>query len=51
MVSTTTDRKILYRARKAEGIPFPKTGDKDLSPGMRRNYEIYDPLDFLAEVT
>jgi hypothetical protein len=43
--------KILYRAGKAECIPFPKTGDKDLSPGISRNYEIYDPLDFLAEVT
>jgi hypothetical protein len=50
MVSVTNDGKILYRAGKAECIPFPKTGDKDLSPGMPRNYEIYDPLDFLAEV-
>jgi hypothetical protein len=51
MVSVTNDGKILYRAGKAECIPFPKTGDKDLSSGMRRNYEVYDPLDFLAEVT
>lgn len=51
MVSVTDDGKILYRAGKAKCIPFPKTGDKDLSPGMRRNYKIYDPLDFLAEVT
>jgi hypothetical protein len=51
MVSVTNDGKILYRAGKTECIPFPKTGDKDLSSGMRRNYEIYDPLDFLAEVT
>ena len=51
MVNITNDGKILYRAGKAECIPFPKTGDKDLSSGMRRNYEVYDPLDFLAEVT
>jgi hypothetical protein len=51
MVSTTKDGKILYRAGKTECIPFPKTGDKNLSPGMRCNYEIYDPLDFLAEIT
>ncbi len=30
---------------------FPVTGDKDLTSGMPRNYEIYGPLDFLAEVT
>jgi hypothetical protein len=34
-----------------EIIKKRKTGDKDLSSGMPRNYEIYDPLDFLAEVT
>jgi hypothetical protein len=51
MVSVTNDCTILYRAGKAECIPFPKTGDKDLSSGMRRNYEIYDPFDFLAEIT
>jgi hypothetical protein len=51
MVSITKDDKVLYRAGNAKCIPFPKTGDKDLTSGMPRNYEIYDPLDFLAEVT
>jgi hypothetical protein len=51
MISITKDDKILYRAGKAECIPFPVTSDKDLTSGMPRNYEIYDPLDFLAEVT
>jgi hypothetical protein len=51
MVSITKDSKVLYRAGNAKCIPFPKTGDKDLISGMPRNYEIYDPLDFLAEVT
>ena len=30
---------------------IPKTGDRDLTRGIPRNYEIFDPLDFLAEVT
>jgi hypothetical protein len=51
MISVTKDDKILYRAGKAECISFPVTGDKDLTSGMPRNYEIYGPLDFLAEVT
>jgi hypothetical protein len=51
MISVTKDDKILYRAGKAECIQFPVTSDKDLTSGMPRNYEIYDPLDFLAEVT
>lgn len=51
MVSITKDGKILYRASHAQCIPFPLSGDTTLMKGMPRNYELYDPLDFLAEVT
>ncbi|MBN1575453.1 MAG: transposase, partial [Chitinispirillaceae bacterium] len=51
MVSLTDDGKILYRASKPGCIPFPKQGDPELDIGMPRNYEIFDPLDFLAAVT
>jgi hypothetical protein len=51
MVSITKDGKILYRASHPKCIPFPLSGDKTLLKGMPRNYELYDPLDFLAEVT
>jgi len=51
MVSLTDDGKVLYRASNPNCIPFPKTGDSELAAGMRRNYEVFDPLDFLAEVT
>ncbi|MBD3315982.1 MAG: hypothetical protein GF344_09360, partial [Chitinivibrionales bacterium] len=51
MVSTTKDGKIIYRASHAQCIPFPLSGDTTLMKGMPRNYELYDPLDFLAEVT
>jgi hypothetical protein len=32
-------------------IPFPLSGDKTLMKGIPRNFEMFDPLDFLAEVT
>jgi len=51
MVSITKDGKILYRASYAQCIPFPLSGDTTLMKGVPRNYELYDPLDFLAEVT
>ena len=29
----------------------PKTGDEELAAGISRNFEVFEPLDFLAEVT
>jgi hypothetical protein len=51
MVSLNGNGKILYRASKPGCIPFPKQGDPELDIGIPRNYEIFDPLDFLAQVT
>jgi hypothetical protein len=51
MVSLTKDGKILYRASHANCIPFPLSGDKTLMSGIPRNFEVFEPLDFLAEVT
>jgi hypothetical protein len=50
MVSLTRDGMIVYRASRADCIPFPLSGDKTLMAGIPRNFEVYDPLDFLAEV-
>ena len=49
MVSQTDDGKILYRASHPNCIPFPISGDATLLKGIPRNFEVYDPLDFLAE--
>ena len=46
-----TGGKILYRASHVNCIPFPISGDNSLMAGIPRNYEVFDPLDFLAEVT
>jgi len=51
MVSVTDDGKILYRAPHANCVPFPLSGDKTLMAGIPRNFEVFEPLDFLAEVT
>ena len=51
IISLTDDGKILYRASAPNCIPFPKAGDNELVAGNPRNFEIYEPLDFLATVT
>jgi hypothetical protein len=51
MVSLTDDGKVLYRASHTNCIPFPLSGDATVLKGIPRNFEVYDPLDFLAEVT
>jgi hypothetical protein len=54
--------KIVYRASKGKCFPFPQTGEpvssercaapiQTLMAGIPRNFEVFDPLDFLAEVT
>jgi hypothetical protein len=51
MVSITKDGKILYRAAHPNCIPFPLSGAATLMAGIPRNFEVFDLLDFLAEVT
>ena len=50
MVSVTDDGKILYRASHAN-FSFPISGDNALMRGIPRNFEVFEPLDFLAAVT
>ena len=42
---------IGYRASHANCLPFPISGDKTLMAGIPRNFEVFEPLDFLAAVT
>jgi hypothetical protein len=59
MVSLTKDGKILYQAAHPNPVlsgaeaclPFPLSGATTLMAGIPRNFEVFDPLDFLAEVT
>jgi hypothetical protein len=52
MVKLSKSGQVFYRASHPDCIPFPKLGEEmELSPGMWRNYQVFDPLDFLASVT
>ncbi len=51
ILSISDDGKVVYRAEKAECQPFPALGDVKLLRGISRNFEVFDPLDFLAEIT
>ncbi|MBM3789631.1 MAG: transposase [Acidobacteria bacterium] len=43
--------KVVYRAEKPDCRPFPVPGDQNLRQGVKRNFEVFDPLDFIAEIT
>jgi len=51
ILSLNPDGKVVYRAEKAECRPFPVPGDQNLRQGVKRNFEVFDPLDFIAEIT
>jgi hypothetical protein len=62
MVTLNADGRIVNRTSKGKCFPFPQTGDpvlperctppiQTLMAGIPRNFEVFDPLDFLAEVT
>ncbi len=50
MAKVTADGKVIYRAVKGVCHAFPKQGDPNLKCGTKRNFEVFEPLDFLAEV-
>ena len=43
--------KVLYKTVDNRLGRFPEAASDDLLPGPKRNFQIFDPLDFLAEVT
>jgi len=52
MIKLTDAGKVMYRASHANCARYPMLGKElDLRPGTRRNYQEFDPLDFLASVT
>jgi hypothetical protein len=51
MVTSDPDGNIVYRASKGKCLPFPVTGDDGgMKKGIPRNFHIYEPLEFLAQV-
>jgi hypothetical protein len=51
MIRVTPDGKILYRAEKSDCRRFPEPARPDLFGGAARNFQVFEPLDFIAELT
>jgi len=43
--------KVIYRAGKRDALPYPIHDNDLFKAGIPRNFQIFDPLDFIAEVT
>jgi hypothetical protein len=50
IIKVTDDNKVIYRTTKASCLPFPELGNENLKAGVNRNFEVFEPLDFLAQV-
>jgi hypothetical protein len=51
MIEVTEAGKVIYKTEHNAVGRFPEPGDEELLAGPSRNFQIFDPLDFLAEVT
>jgi Putative transposase len=52
MTRVTDEGSVIYRAEKAECRRFPQAAAAaDLRAGPRRNFQVFDVFDFLAELT
>jgi len=50
IVSLSDNGNLIYRSSKPSLLhPFPEPGNESLDAGVPRNFEIFDPLVFLAE--
>ncbi len=47
----TEQGKVLYKTENNRLGRFAEAASEDLLAGPKRNFQIFDPLDFLAEVT
>ena len=51
IIKLTDTGKVLYRAVKSACHAFPELGNENLKAGVKRNFEVFEPMDFLAAVT
>jgi hypothetical protein len=51
LLRVTPEGQVLYKASRTDCHRFPAPGSDDLSAGVKRNFQVFEPLDFLAEVT
>ena len=51
IIEVTEAGQVIYKTEHNAVGRFPKPGDEELAAGPSRNFQVFDPLDFLAEVT
>ena len=51
IIEVTQAGKVIYKTEHNALGRFPEPGDEELVAGPSRNFQLFDPLDFLAEVT
>ncbi|MBN2355074.1 transposase, partial [candidate division KSB1 bacterium] len=51
MIKVTEEGQAIYRAGKSECVQFPQPGDDRLRESMSRDFQVFDALAFMAEVT
>jgi len=51
LIRVTPSGQVVYRAEKDRPLRFPAPGSEDLLGGSARNFQVFEPLDFLAELT
>lgn len=51
IISITPTGQVVYKAEHDSCRRFPEPASGDLGAGVSRNFQVFDPLDFLAEVT
>jgi hypothetical protein len=51
LVKVTETGQVIYKAEKDACRAFPEADGDGLRPGPRRNFQVLDPLEFLAEFT
>jgi hypothetical protein len=47
MIEVTEQGKVLYKTERNQPGRFPDAASKDLVVGPERNFQVFDPLDFL----
>ena len=51
MIKVTESGQVIYKTDKGVCYKFPDPGSDTLKCGVSRNFQVFDPLDFLPEIT
>jgi len=51
IIKLTPEGRVVYKAEHENCRRFPEPASASLRPNVNRNFQVFDPLDFLAEIT